>query len=98
MSARPRLIRRFTTVLAVLVVALIALPGVANARPADDNTGPRSQIVEPVTPAPTVVRTVIREGAVHALPVVLASAAMLISIAGTGLVLVRIAPLRQQFH
>ena len=98
MSARPRLIRRSAAVLAMLVVALIALPGVASARPADDSTGPRSHLVAPAAPAPTVVRTVIREGAVSALPVILAGTALLISVAGTGLALVRIAPLRQQLH
>ena len=64
MPARPRLTHRSTAVLAVLLIALVALPGVASARPADDSTGPRSQLVaEPSTPAPTVVRTVIKDNA-----------------------------------
>jgi hypothetical protein len=44
------------------------------------------------------VRTVIKEEAVQALPIALAGAALLIAIGGTGLALVRIAPMRQQLH
>ena len=98
MPARPRVTQRSTAVLAVLLIALVALPGVASARPADDSTGPRSQLVaEPSTPAPTVVRTVIKDNA-PTLPIALAGAALLIAIAGTGYALVRIAPLRHQVH
>ena len=95
MSAR----HRPTAALAVLLIALFALPGVAAARPSDDSAGPRSQLVaEPSTPAPTVVRTVIRDD-LPALPIALAGAALLIAIAGTGYALVRIAPMRhQQLH
>ena len=78
----------------MLLIALVALPGVASARPADDSAGPRSQLVaEPSAPAPTVVRTVIKED-VPALPIALAGAALLIAVAGTGYALVRIAPMR----
>jgi hypothetical protein len=92
MSAR----HRSTAMLAVLLIALLALPGVASARPADDSTGPRNQLVaEPATPAPTVVRTVIKDN-VPALPIALAGAALLVAIAGTGYALVRIAPMRHQ--
>ena len=98
MPARPRVTQRSTAVLAVLLIALVALPGVASARPADDSTGPRSQLVaEPSTPAPTVVRTVVKDNA-PTLPIALAGAALLIAIAGTGYALVRIAPLRHQLH
>lgn len=98
MPARPCVTQRFTAVLAVLLIALVALPGVASARPADDSTGPRSQLVaEPSTPAPTVVRTVVKDNA-PTLPIALAGAALLIAIAGTGYALVRIAPLRHQLH
>ena len=98
MPARPRVTQRSTAVLAVLLIALVALPGVASARPADDSTGPRSQLVaEPSTPAPTVVRTVIKDNA-PTLPIALAGAALLIAIAGTGYALVRIAPIRHQLH
>ena len=98
MPARPRVTQRSTAVLAVLLIALVALPGVASARPADDITGPRSQLVaEPSTPAPTVVRTVVKDNA-PTLPIALAGAALLIAIAGTGYALVRIAPLRHQVH
>ena len=98
MPARPCVTQRFTAVLAVLLIALVALPGVASARPADDSTGPRSQLVaEPSTPAPTVVRTVVKDNA-PMLPIALAGAALLIAIAGTGYALVRIAPLRHQLH
>ena len=49
MSAR----HRPTAALAVLVIALLALPGVASARPADDSTGPRSALVaEPADARP----------------------------------------------
>ena len=95
MSAGQRLTHRFTALLAVLLIALVALPGVAGARPADDTTGPRSRLVgEPSAPAPTVVRTVIKDSA-PTLPIALAGAALMIAIAGTGYALVRIAPLRQ---
>jgi hypothetical protein len=98
MPARTRLTHRSTAILAVLLIALIALPGVASARPADDSTGPRSQLVaEPSTPAPTVVRTVIKDDA-PTLAIALAGAALLIAIAGTGYALVRIAPIRHQLH
>ena len=98
MPARTRLTHRSTTALALLLVALIALPGVASARPADDSAGPRSRLVaEPAAPAPTVVRTVIKDNA-PTLPIALAGAALLIAIAGTCYALVRIAPLRQQLH
>jgi hypothetical protein len=98
MPARTRLTHRSTTALALLLVALVALPGVASARPADDSTGPRSQLVaEPSTPAPTVVRTVIKDS-VPALPIALAGAALLIAIAGTGYAMVRLAPVRQHLH
>jgi hypothetical protein len=86
---------RFTAVLAALLIAMSALPGAASARPADDNAGPRSQVIQPSTPVPTVVRTVVKEEAVRALPIVLAGAALLIAIAGTGYTLVLTAPLRQ---
>jgi hypothetical protein len=98
MPARTRLTHRSTAILAALLIALLALPGVASARPADDSTGPRSGLVaEPSTPAPTVVRTVIKDN-VPTLPIALAGAALLIAIAGTGYALVRIAPLRQHLH
>lgn len=99
MSSRPRFTHRSTALLAALLIAVIALPGVAAARPADDSTGPRSQLVtQPSTPAPTVVRTVVKEDTFRALPIVLAGAALLIAIAGTSLALLRIAPMRQQLH
>ncbi len=93
MSARTCL----TAALAALLIALVALPGVAAARPADDNAGPRSLVIAPSEPAPTVVRTtVIKEEAVRALPIALSGAALLIAIGGTGLALVRIAPMRRE--
>ena len=98
MSARRRLMHRSTALLAVLTIGLVALPGIASARPADDSTGPRSGLAaEPSTPAPTVVRTVIKDNA-PTLPIALAGAALVIAIAGTGYALVRIAPIRQHLH
>ena len=92
MSARTCL----TAALAALLFAL-ALPGVAAARPAEEKVGPRSLVVAPSEPAPTVVRTtVIKEEAVRALPIALSGAALLIAIGGTGLALVRIAPMRRE--
>ena len=98
MPARPCVTQRFTAVLAVLLIALVALPGVASARAADDSSGARRQLVaEPSSPAPTVVRTVVKDNA-PTLPIALAGAALLIAITGTGYALVRIAPLRHQLH
>jgi hypothetical protein len=48
--------------------------------------------------APTVVRTVVKEEAVRALPIALASAALLIALLGTGYVLVRIRSVRPQLR
>ena len=98
MPARTRLTHRSTALLAVLLIVLVALPSIASARPADDSTGPRSGLVaEPSTPAPTVVRTVVKDNA-PTLPIALAGPALLIAITGTGYALVRIAPLRHQLH
>jgi len=99
MSATRRSHRRPLAVLAVLLIAVAALPAMASARPPDDSVGPRSQVVaEPSEPAPTVVRTVVKEEAVRALPIALAGAALLIAIGGTGYALVRVAPLRHQLR
>jgi hypothetical protein len=89
---------RSTAVLAALLIVLTALPGVASARPAYDNAGPRSDVIQPLAPAPTVVRTVVKEDTVAALPIALAGGALLIAIGGTGLALFRIAPMRHQLH
>lgn len=99
MSARHRLTRRSTAVLAALLITLTALPAIASARPYYD--GPGYQLAGPAessAPVPTVVRTVVREEAVRALPLALAGAALLIAIVGTGYSIVRIAPLRQQLR
>jgi hypothetical protein len=98
MPAVHRLGHRCSAVIVVLIV-MLALPGLAIGRPADESTGPRSQLVaEPATPAPTVVRTVIKEDTIRALPIALAGAALLIAIGGTSLALVRIAPMRHQLR
>jgi hypothetical protein len=97
MSARRTLSHRSAAVLAALAIALVALPGVASARPVVDNpVENRQALAEPAAPAPTVVRTVVKEEAVRMLPIALAGAALLIAIAGTGYAMVRVAPLRQQ--
>jgi hypothetical protein len=97
MSARHRLSHRSIAVLGALLIALAVLPGVASARVPADGSGPRSDVLaEPSTPTPTVVRTVVREEAVRALPIALAGAALLIAIAGTAYTLVLVTPLRQQ--
>ena len=99
MSSHRRVTHPTTAVLAALLIAVIALPGVASAHPVDAGIGPRSQLVaEPATPAPTVVRTVVKEDTFRALPIVLAGAALLIAIGGTSLALFRIAPMRHQLH
>jgi hypothetical protein len=99
MFARHTLSHRFTAVLAALLIAVAVLPGAASARPAIDAPGGTSELVaEPSTPAPTVVRTVVKDDAVAVLPIALAGAALLIAIAGTGYAMVRIAPMRQQLR
>jgi hypothetical protein len=98
MPARHRLARRSTAVLAALLITLTALPAMASARPFYD--GPGYQLAapaEPSTPTPTVLRTIVKED-VRELPIVLAGAALLIAIAGTGYAMIRIAPLRQQLR
>jgi hypothetical protein len=87
---------RITAIVTALMIALLALPAAASARPSDDIVGPRSHVVQPAEPTETVVRTVVREDAVRALPIVLAGAALLIAIGATGFVVVRTAPMRQQ--
>ena len=99
MSARHRLTRRSTAVLAALLITLTALPAIASARPFYD--GPGYQLAAPAessTTTPTVVRTIVKEEAVRALPIALAGAALIIAIAGTGYAMIRIAPLRQQLR
>jgi hypothetical protein len=97
MSPRHTLTHRSTALLAALLIALGALPAVASARTPADGPGPRSDVVvEPSTPTPTVLRTVVKEEAVGVLPIALAGAALIIAIAGTGYTIVRVAPLRQQ--
>ena len=99
MSASHRFTRRSTAVLAALLIALTALPAMASARPIYD--GPGYQLAAPAdssTPAPTVVRTIVKEEAVRVLPIALAGAALIIALAGTGYAMVRVAPLRQQLR
>jgi hypothetical protein len=94
-SASTRRIRRTTAAVAVVLIALAALPGIAGARPHYDGpgyqlpAGPRSS-----TPADTVVRTIVKEESFRVLPIAVAGAALIIAIAGTGYVVVRTAPLR----
>jgi hypothetical protein len=94
-SASTRLTRRTATVLAALLIAVAALPTLASARPMN---GPGYEPVAPSTPAETVVRTVVTESSVPALPIALAGAALIVAIAGSGYAMVRIAPLRRQFR
>lgn len=94
LSAHRRLTRRSAAVLAALLIALVVLPGLASARPIYD----REALSEPSTPAPTVVRTVVREEVVRVLPIALAGAALIIAIAGTGFAVIRVAPRRQQLR
>lgn len=99
MFAHLRLSRGSTILLAALIIALVALPVGASARPAADGPGPRTQVLsEPSSPAPTVVRTVVKEESVRALPIALAGAALIIAIAGSGYAVVRTAPLRRQLR
>jgi hypothetical protein len=99
MSARHRFARRSTTALVTLLITLTALPAMASARPFYD--GPGYQLAAPAessAPAPTVVRTIVKEDAVRALPIALAGAALIIALAGTGYAMVSLAPLRQQLR
>jgi hypothetical protein len=99
MPARHSLARRSTAVLVTLLITLTALPAMASARPFYD--GPGYQLAAPAessTPAPTVVRTIVREESIRALPIALAGAALIIAIAGTCYVLISVAPLRQQLR
>ena len=94
--------RRPSAVLAVALIALAVLPAAAIAAPAPNGPGPRSaEFSKPTAsqPVPTVVRTtVVKEEATAALPIVLAGAALLIAIAGTGYAVIRIAPMRHQLR
>jgi hypothetical protein len=101
MSARHRLTSTTTAMVAALLIALSVLPAVAGARPAGEGLGPRgADYAKPSasTPAPTVVRTVVKEEAVRVLPIALAGAALLIAIAGTGYALVRVPAMRPQLR
>jgi hypothetical protein len=94
-STSTRLTRRATAALAALLIAVAALPAMAGARPMN---GPGFESVEPSTPVETVVRTVVEKPSAAALPIALAGTALIIAIAGTGVAMVRIAPLRQQLR
>jgi hypothetical protein len=94
MSAR-HASHRSIAVLVALLIALAALPVAASASPALDVSGGTS---EPSTPAPTVVRTVVKEEAAAVLPIALAGAALLIAIAGTGYAAVRMSPMRARLR
>jgi hypothetical protein len=85
--------RRCTALLAVLLVAVAVLPATVSARPID---GPGMPHPDLPASGPTVIHTVVKEQSVPALPIVLAGAALVIAIAGTGYALARIAPVRRQ--
>ena len=85
--------RRCTAFLAVVLVAVAVLPATVSARPIDTPRIPHHA----APPArPTVIHTVVKEQSLPALPIVLAGAALVIAVAGTGFALARIAPLRRQ--
>ena len=98
MSARHHTVRHVAAVLAALMIASAALPVVATARPAADGPGPRVETLAKPSAAPaqapTVVRTVVKEEAVRALPIVLSAAALVIAIGGIGYTLTRSTQLR----
>jgi hypothetical protein len=99
MSATHRRTRRPSALLAALLIALATLPAAATARPALNGPGPRSDVsvkASELTPAPTVVRTVVKEDALNVLPIALAGAALLIAMSATGYMLIRITPIRHQ--
>jgi hypothetical protein len=102
MTATHHLSRRAAAALAALVLAATALPSAAFAKPMFDGAGPRAAVSTKATaptappPAPTVVRTVVQDDPVDVLPIVLAGAALLVAIAGTGYAMLRVAPLRHQ--
>lgn len=85
--------------MAALLITLTALPAIASARPFYDGPGYTLAVpTESSVPAPTVVRTIVREEAIPALPIALAGAALIIAIAGTGYAMIRVAPLRRQLR
>jgi hypothetical protein len=84
-----------TAVFAALALAALALPGAAAAMPIDPVGPAPSTSAQPAAPAETVVRTVVREEAVRVLPIVLSGAALLVALAGTGYVLLRVSPARR---
>jgi hypothetical protein len=94
--------RRLTALLAAVLITATISPAVAFAGPAGNGPGPRASVSDQptaATPAPTVVHTtVVKEEAARTLPIALAGAALLISLAGTGYALVRVAPLRHQLR
>lgn len=84
--------RHAIAVIATLSIAFTALPGTAAAMPARDGSVGNGR-VETSRPAPTVVRTVVREEALQALPLVLAGVALLIAFGGTAVSVRRVPPL-----
>jgi hypothetical protein len=99
MSARRRLANRSAALLAALLFAVAALPGIASAAPAGNGPGPRGAVSAQVSDsasAPTV-RTVTKDDG-GALPIALAGAALLIAIAGTGYAVARTMPQRHQLR
>ena len=99
MSATHHTARRPAALLAMILIALAALPAAAIARPAPNGVGPRDAVYSQPTqlqPAPTVLRTVVQDDPMDVLPVALAGAALIIALGATGYMLVRVAPLRHQ--
>jgi hypothetical protein len=84
--------RRPAAVLAVLLISLAVLPAAAIAQPAGDGAGPRGPVYSTpsgLQPAPTVVRTTaVEDDPIDVLPIILASAALIVALGASGYMLI----------
>ena len=85
--------RRSTALVTVLLIAVLALPAAAVARPATDPAGAATSSAAATQPAPApsdaAAPVAAADDSTDVLPIVLAGAALIIVLCGTGYVLVQ---------
>ena len=92
--------RRSTALVTALLIAVLALPAAAVARPASDPAGAQASAATATQPAPApkaAAPAPVADDGTDVLPIVLGGAALIIVLCGTGYVLVQ-ASHRRQLH